>query len=305
MILNSGLDSICTQRAYGGSGATFFARPFAYAAFGTGSTAPTVTDTTLDAQVGARSNSNGGFDDTQDGGFDAGANIVWAESIITRVFAIASNVNAAEWGLAEGASSNLSVRELFRADPNDNNSSPITLTLEDGDELQLVYTIRVEAEWEYQSASFVITGTAGNDTNGKHDGYATASGGATATAARARQTLSALWPGGIGVSTGFTTSAFLTYNLTDQSSVGKAQNMTDATGYLAVTDETYTPGDYYRDAIVQFGTSAANGTHYAWQLSYSTTGNAGLRFLLDDPAYLTKASTHKLSLTVRKSVARL
>lgn len=81
--------------------------------------------------------------------------------------------------------------------------------------------------------------------------------------------------------------------------------MTNATGYLAVTDAAYTPGTYYRDASAQFGTSAANGTHYAWQLSYSTTGNDGLRFLLDDPASLTKASTHKLTLTVRKSVARL
>lgn len=305
MILNSGLDSICTQRAYGANNATFFVRPFAYAAIGTGSTAPTATDTSLDAQVGARSASNGGFSDTQDGGFDAGANIVWAESTITRVIAITSNVNATEWGLAEGASSNLSVRELFRADPLDNGSSPITLTLEDGDELQLVYTIRVEAEWEYQAATFVITGAPGNDASGTHDGYATASGGAAATAARARETLSALWPGGIGVGGGFTNSAYLTYNLTDQSSVGKAQDMTSATGSLAVTDAAYTPGTFYRDASAQFGTSVANGTHYAWQLSYHTTGNAGLRFLLDDPAYLTKTGTHKLSLTVRKSVARL
>lgn len=176
MILNSGLDSICTERAMGSSGATFFVRPFAYAAFGTGSTAPAATDTALDAQVGARSNSNGGFGDTQDGGFDAGANIVWAESTITRVFSIGSNVNATEWGLAQGAGTNLSVRELFRADPNDNSSSPIVLTLESGDELHLTYTIRVEAEWEYQAASFVITGAPGNDSNGTHDGYATASG---------------------------------------------------------------------------------------------------------------------------------
>ncbi len=118
-----------------GSNANLFTPWVSYAAIGSGSTAPAVTDTILNAQVGARSNSNGGFGNSRNAGLDAVNNVPWAETTTTRVFAITSNVNATEWGLAPAATGGLSVRELFRADPLDNGSSPITLTLESGDQL--------------------------------------------------------------------------------------------------------------------------------------------------------------------------
>ncbi len=64
----------------------------------------------------------------------------------------------------------------------------------------------------------------------------------------------------------------------------------------------YTTSDYYVDWVGVYGTAVANHDHYAWLAG--GFGN-GLRFILTDPVKLTKLSTHKLTLTVRKSIARL
>lgn len=314
MILNSGLDAACTATANAGSGSApnhsypSFGQFVQFAAFGTGSAVPDATDTSLASQVGSRSNDRGGFSNVVDVGLDAGNNTIWSEVTYTRVFAISSNVNATEWGLSPASTGNLSVRELFRADPNDNNSSPITLTLEDGDQLQLVVTLRVQAEWEYQNKSFVVTGTAGNDTNGKHDGIATISTGTGTSANDIVAALASAWPGGAGTQPGSTAQDFIRSLEADPTGTAKNQNLpTTGTGAQG-TYETYTPGNYYRDFTAVFATSAANGAHYGWVATYINSAaatNVGYRFLLTSPATLTKLSTHRLTLTVRKSIARL
>lgn len=302
MILNSGLDNACTYDAMNKVTSTPRYPPFgkfiAHAAFGTGSAAPAAGDTSLGSQVGSRTNDNGGFVDSEDAGLDAGTNTIWYEGTFTRVFAIGSNVNATEWGLAPQATGNLSVRELFRADPNDNNSSPITLTLESGDQLQLVVTLRVEAAWAYANSSFVITGTAGNDTNGKHDGNGTISSGTSSTTSVVVQSLGAAWPGGNINSTYDRIYAWLV----DISGFGKSDNLTGSNTYVAGAAETYTPGDYYRDWVGTFSTSTANGDIYGFQVGFN---NYGYRFYLTDPVKLTKAATHRLILTYRRSISRL
>lgn len=298
MILNSGLDAACATAATSGL-ASAFAGWLTYAAFGTGSTAPAASDTSLGAQVGSRSTSAGGFSDAEDGGLDDTNDLIWHEFTFTRVFSISGAVNATEWGLAAASSGNLSVRELFRTDPADNGSSPVTLTLENGDELQLVVTLRVEAAWEPESKSFVITGTAGNDTNGTHTGLATVSSGAGTTTADIRaNALAHVWPGGISGSP-FVVRAWDS----DQSAVAKDAGWTgNGTASSNGSAAAYTPGDYYVDWTAVFSTAQANMDHYAWA---STTLGRGLRFALTSPTKLTKASTHKLSLTVRKSIAPL
>lgn len=301
MILNTGLDAACTirgtsqpQQQY-----PYFGQFVRYAAIGTGSTEPSPTDTTLAAQVGARTDNRGGFDNAETGGFDPSTNTVWAESTFTRVFNITSNVNATEWGLAPATTGNLAVRELFRADPTDNNSSPITLTLEDGDQLQLVVTLRVEAAWEYETKSFVITGTAGNDTNGTHEGNATVTAGANMASSSAINALANVWPG-----QGADASVRIHYLLTSQAGLQKDESIPGSpVTYGTSVAAPYVAGTYYRDWTVTFGTSEANGDHYAWIAGSSR--NSGLRFILTDPPYLTKASSHRLTLTVRKSIARL
>lgn len=308
MILNSGLDNACTESAQSQGGSLpAFARFVRYAAFGTGSTTPAVTDTTLDAQVGDRTDSQGGFSDVTNGGTDAGTGTIWYESTFTRVFNITSNVNATEWGLAPATVGSLSVRDLFRADPNDPMSSPITLTLEDGDQLQLVITLRVEANWGYEAKSFVITGTAGNDTNGTHTGQASIAAGASPGVSDIGSALQSAWPGGGGGASpsilNVWTSSQATRAVTDNAGAIPSAN-------ASMSNEPYTPGDYFRDCTAQFSTAEANGTHYAWCCSMSGANNVtatfrGLRFLLSDPGTLTKAGTHRLTLTVRKSIARL
>lgn len=308
MILNSGLDAACTNVANTGGGASepAMCRFITYACFGTSSVVPDVTDTALGAQVGSRSNSRGGFSDSQDGGLDPNTNTIWYEGTFVRPFNVTGNVNATEWGLAATPSGDLSVRDLFRADPNDPMSSPITLTLEDGDQLQLVVTFRVEAAWEYENKSFVITGAPGNDTNGTHAGHATVSSGSATGASNIRQALAAVWPGGATSST----PGGLHYKDSDQSGAAKLDNLSQSAASVTLSMLPYTPGDGYRDHVGVFSTATANGDHYAWVASYSSSvGNPvasiGLRFILTDPPFLTKASTHRLTLTVRKSIARL
>src|SRR5690606_25542446 len=131
----------------------------------------------------------------EDAGKDDDTDVIWYEITRTRVFSIDSNVNAAEWGTSAASTGNLSVRELFREDPQDNESDPITLTLESGDQLQLVITFRVQAAWEYETKSFVITGSAGNDAVGTHEGKASVATNLT-SASDLRAVLSAVWPGG-------------------------------------------------------------------------------------------------------------
>lgn len=308
MILNSGLDAACTNNADSGSGTPpnesypYFCRFIRYAAFGTGSTEPSAEQTTLDAQVGSRTLDRGGFSNSANAGLDAENNLIWYESTFTRVFNITSAVNAAEWGLSAESTGNLSVRDLFREDPNDPDSDAVTISLDEGDQLQLVVTLRVEAAWEYESKSFVITGTAGNDAAGTHTGNATVSSGASTTESSIRNALQAVWPGGPNSSGGG-----LRVVTSDQSGVAKNQDTSSAAASASLSAESYTPGSYYRDHTGTFTTAQANADHYAWFVTWATSGvtSVGYRFILTNPATLTKTNTHRLTLTFRMSIARL
>lgn len=302
MILNSGLDAACTSSSAAGTGSVnaeawpYFCSFIQYAAFGTSSSAPAATDTSLGSQVGSRSINRGGFSNSVSVGADDTNDVIYYEATFTRVFSIGSNVNATEWGLAPATTGNLSVRELFRADPNDNGSSPITLTLENGDELQLVITLRVQANWEYESKTFTLTGV------GSLTGDATFAYGATPSEANIRNALRMGWPGEIG--TVFSNAFDVRVFLSDQSGKSKAAALSGSEALAAVgSHASYTPGDYFRDVSVTFGTSEGNGTIYALAKGYSS--GVGYRFILTSPASFTKASTHKLTLTLRRSVARL
>lgn len=309
MILNSGLDAACTNHADRGSGSSpneaypYFCQFIRYAAFGTGSSEPSPEQTTLDAQVGSRTQDRGGFSNSENAGLDAENNLIWYESTFTRVFDITSAVNATEWGLSQAATGNLSVRDLFREDPNDPESDPVSISLDEGDQLQLVVTLRVEATWEYEVKSFVIAGTAGNDGAGTHTGNATVSTGASTTVAAIRDALRAVWPGGAS-----STSDGLRVVTSDQSSVAKNQNTSSAAATASLSAEPYTPGSFHRDYTGTFSTAQANADHYAWFVTEGTSGSAtsvGYRFILTNPATLTKTNTHRLTLTFRRSIARL
>lgn len=302
MILNSGLDAACTSSSAAGTGSVnaeawpYFCSFIQYAAFGTSSSAPAATDTSLGSQVGSRSINRGGFSNSVSVGADDTNDVIYYEATFTRVFSIGSNVNATEWGLAPATTGNLSVRELFRADPLDNGSSAVTLTLENGDELQLVVTLRVQADWEYASKSFTITGI------GSVTGDTTFSAGGSATGQNIRNALRQGWPGETG--TLFTNSYDIAVFLSSQASVSKSANLSGSNAVATTgSHDSYTPGNFYRDLSVTFSTSEGNGTVYA--LCKGSTSGIGYRFILTSPASFTKASTHKLTLTMRRSIARL
>lgn len=311
MILNSGLDTACTtvmaQNFIPNTSTTPFNEWVQYACFGTGSSTPDPTDIALDAQVGARTNDRGGFDNTEGFGLDDGLDIMWYEVTFIRVFNIGSNVNATEWGLAATSGGNLSVRDLFRADPNDPMSSPITLTLESGDQLQLVVTVRVQADWEYASKSFVISGAPGHDANGTYDGNAALTPGAGSSITAVRMTLRAAWPG--GSDTGASRGAYVTARMSDQSTQAKDQDLTGSQVAATTVAETYTPGDYYRDYTCTWSTGQANAAIYGFDTINAASGSGhvgrGFRFLFTNPATLVKTSSHRLSITLRKRIARL
>lgn len=309
MILDSGLDAACTSNSSAASATfstatyPFFSQFVTYAAFGTGSSEPDATDTSLDAQVGARTQARGGFNNTQSAGVDQDNLTIWTEQTFTRVFNITENVNAAEWGLAAGATGNLSARDLFRADPLDPNSTPIPLTLEEGDQLQLVITLRVQAVWDYEEKSFIITGTAGNDSNGTHTGNATVTNG---NGNDIVASLECAWPGQV--------VTYLHVVMSDVSDREKNDNLSSASVSTPRVLAPYTPGDHYRDANYALSTSEAVGDIYALNIgpSHQTTGSigttnasSGYRFLLTNPPFLTKENTHRLTLTLRKSISRL
>lgn len=289
MILNSGLDAACTAPSPTSQFIT-------WAAYGTGSAAPSATDTTLVAQVGSRTSNAGGFSDSDNAAMDAPNNVIWWERTFTRVFTIENNVNATEWGLAPGSTGDLSVRELFRTDPLDNNSDPITLVLESGDELHLVITLRLEAHYGYAAESFVITGTAGVDSAGTHEGDASISTSQFSAVSHITNALRAAWPGA---------SKRLQRITADATSIAINQAVSTADP-VTMTQQAYTPGTYYRDFNGVFSTSSANGNNYGW-IVHDSSATAALhyRFILTDPPVLLKANTHRLTLTYRCTVSRL
>lgn len=296
MILDSGLDAACTTP---GNAAQGFVAWVQWAAIGDGSTAPDEADVLLENQIGSRSNNNGGFSDLNDAATDAGENLIFVEQEFTRVFNITESITVREWGLAPASTGNLTARDLFR----DLSNNPTAIPLEDGDQLQLVIKLRVQAVWEYQPASFVITGAPGHDNAGTHDGVATVSSGATNTFTSILQALRACWPGGPG-GVGNNLPA-TTVCMSSQAGITKGQDLTGTRERAIQTAETYAPGSFFVDWVATFTTSLGNGEQFAWLAGLNiNNATGGLRFLLTNPASLEKANTERLVLTVRKSIAR-
>lgn len=300
MILDSGLDTCCSTPINAGNlTAAAFMLMFTYAAIGTGSTPATPEDLLLESQIGSRSNSNGGFSEVHDGALDNANNLLFVEQEFTRVFDITSNVTVREWGLSRQSTGNLTARDLFR----DLSNNPTAIPLEDGDQLQIVIKLRVQAAWEYEPASFVITGAPGHDSAGAHDGTAAVTPGSDTTADHIYRTLLACWPGG---GTGNARSQ-LSAILTAQPGLAKDDDIAGSISSVNEVGAAYVPGTFYRDWSATFGTSEANGEHHGWVVGvgFGASQRRGLRFLLTNPATLTKTDSHRLVLTVRKHIARV
>lgn len=296
MILNNGLDEACKQTSAAQTTGSIpwpaFARFIRYAAYGNGSTEPQETDVELVNEL-ARTADRGGFTDESDSIRDGQNDVLRQVSTFRRVFSISSSVNVTEWGLGVNSSGALGVRDLFREDPNDPNSDPVTLDLQSGDELHLIITLTVEGPYGYDEESFTITGTAGNDGNGLHTGQA---GLCASNDTNAERALRTAWPGGTGVSTWDRLSRITTDTLT-----GRGDSISQSGNY-DLSAEVYTDGNYYRDHTAILSTAQANEEHWGW-INGSDSG-FGSRFFTTNPPSFTKTDTYELRLTVRKFIER-
>ena len=126
-----------------------------YAAVGTGSTAPSASDTTLEAETAASGGSP-----------PSGENDTIAEDTSSYTYTIqrvrefseadVGGKNLTEWGWRPSSSGTLMSRELFR----DDNGNPVTLTLDADQKLRLIYSIAVQvapAAESGQAQTFSLT----------------------------------------------------------------------------------------------------------------------------------------------------
>lgn len=136
LITNAGLDAL--------AGGARISDLINYLAVGTGSSEPSYTDTTLNAEV-ARTNSNGGFGDSN-AMVGSGDLVEYWRRIRTRVFTESqANGNLAELGFySSGTGGTLWNRQLFR----DELGNPTTITKTNEDQLRVTYEYRVYPPWD-------------------------------------------------------------------------------------------------------------------------------------------------------------
>ncbi|ABU97054.2 virion structural protein [Thermus phage P74-26] len=142
MITDYGLENqkTLTPRPYI-NGSYYWTYGFNYLAVGTGSNEPDPTQTTLTNEV-ARTSNTGGFTDTHSVTYDNVRNAhVWTANL-TRQFQFSTSYNLTEFGFFSGNSgANCMYRQLFRTDPNDPNSDPVVVSVQNGDQLRVRYTV--------------------------------------------------------------------------------------------------------------------------------------------------------------------
>lgn len=316
MIPNAGLDN-CAEyppfSAISGSGASGSGSEWlAFAAISEDSSAPSPSDTNLGSEA-MRTNSTGGFSRTATAIRDGGTNRLGLSIERAYVFAISANLNITKYGYVPlSAGGNFSWIDLTRVDPNDPGSTPVTLTVEPGDELQLWLTLTITVPWSVDLESFVITGTAGNDASGTHDAYCgffAANAGLGAMGDNNGGILHVInnifWP----------TPSVKSAVWTSQSSpnADRDAQVGSNTAYGTSSNITLVAyaggGAAYRDKLIEFTTSQANAALTA--ISIPATGGIlerpdaahGFKIVFDDPATFVKDNLHKLVLTFRVSWA--
>lgn len=312
MIPNAGLDNIAAYQPWqslsgstpDGSGSQWLA----YAAISEDSSEPTASDTNIGPEV-MRTNSTGGFSRSATAIRDTDANRLGVSIERAYVFEIDGNYNVAKYGYVPlSAAGNFSWIDLFREDPNDPGSDPVTLTLVPGDQLQLWQTLTITVPWSVDLEQFIITGTVGNDGAGTHDAYCGFySASATLTTVNndglADMIRTTFWPADSNIFAVATAQAASTARDQSVASSGAGSSVTAA----AVVAE-YVSGTYYRDKLFTFTTAQGNmsitGIAFGrFSTSMSVAASNGFKIVFDDPATFEKDNLHALTLTFRVSWA--
>lgn len=136
---------------------------FVFFAMGTGSTTPTVDDTTLVAEIGPRTKSNGGFSDVigfqTSSGWPTNKSGSYHFSRVTRVFTENEVTGTlAEFGLFTGSVGGpMGVRSLIK----DASGTPTTINKQVGDQLRVTHELRIypPVDQDAVSGTIVIAAT--------------------------------------------------------------------------------------------------------------------------------------------------
>ena len=300
-ITNFGLDAVAQVDAAGYAGYPYFYRWSRYTAIGTGTTSPAQTDTALANEI-ARTASSGNFSATEQYVRDITNNKLRAVITEYRVFDFTNSYNLTEFGhFTQSSGANCVFRDLFRQDPNNPNSTPVVISVQSGDQLQIIKTVVIEVPWLETTYSIIITGMAGKDGNGTHDVVGTAF---ATLDYHVKYVICLLWPGG------FLNNfhGYLYPITTPGQSTARDTSVYVSRGRYAMTADTYTNRSYTRTKRYKFTTSEGNGTIYGFAIdpyeSNSNDATLGYKMLFLNPSSITKASTHTLEMVFRMTWGR-
>lgn len=301
-ITNFGLDAVAQVDSNNSSSPSFpyFHKWSRYTAIGTGATPPAQTDTALANEI-ARTDSNGGFGATEQYVRDSTNNKLRAVIKEYRIFNFTNSYNLTEFGhFTQSTGANCVFRDLFRQDPNDPNSPPVVISVQSGDQLQIIKTVVIEVPWLETTYSIIITGMAGKDGNGTHDVVGTAF--ATTDGDITQDAIQVLWPGGfVSDQHGYL------HPITTSGQSTARDTAINVPGGYAMTADAYTNGSYTRTKRYKLTTAQGNGTIYGFAVrmtSTSATTPYGYKMFFQNPSSITKESTHTLEMVFQMTWGR-
>lgn len=284
LILDQGLDNFGSEG--GSSGVSNFRSFFCV---GEGTTEPAVTQTALVSER-VRSNSNGGFTDTQTGSYNSTTKVYTCSYPMTRVinFTAGQNFVLTEFGFANASSGGLSIRELFRTAGGD----PTSITDTASKQLRMTHTltITVVGDWA-QVTSFPITGV----------GTVTGVGSFFAFSGNVAGLASSMAPASTQYISTATALNALPAHGGASGVTGTINNNTTPS-----TNAAYVSGTYSRKRSTILPTSGYNGTIIGLILSPSGTISSGVGtgYVARLDSGFTKTNTQQLTLEFTTSWSR-
>lgn len=277
LITDAGLDALA-----GGNGISGLIN---YLAVGTGSSEPSYTDTTLNAEV-ARTNSTGGFGDSNEM-VGAGDLVEYWRRIRTRVFTEAqANANLTELGFFSSSSGGtMWNRQLFR----DELGNPTTITKTSEDQLRVTYEYRVYPPWDDVVQEIEVNGVPIEVVN-RPQSVDSASWGTWNTGNPALNSL--------GVVTTVSLQASESDTLPGRSGISSG---TQASSHEV---QSYTPGTWYREREARWNPSAANFATGIGLFASQAAGSPSIRFASKVTPKIMKQDTQRLIVMERWTYAR-
>ena len=280
LITNAGLDAL--------AGGTAIDSLITYLAVGTGSSEPSYTDTTLNAEI-ARTNSTGGFADS-DAMVGSGDLVEYWRRIRTRVFTEnQANGNLAELGFFSAAQGGtMWNRQLFR----DELGNPTAITKTNEDQLRVRYEYRVYPPWDDLVQEIEVNGVPTEVVNRPLQVSSASRWGAGSSGAGALNNL-----GVVG------TGLWQAYETGTLPGRGGAPSGTSADASSTAV-QSYTPGTWYREREARWEPSRANfATGIGLFQSYANTASSPVFGSKVTPK-LMKQDTQRLIIMERWTYAR-